>query len=329
MDLISVIVPVYNSEKYLQECIKSILNQTYRNLEIILINDGSTDSSSAIINEFCGMDNRIKVFHKSNHGVSHSRNFGIGKANGKYLFFIDADDTIECNTLELLYNRIENDNSDCSVCNIKYVDEITNEYKEYVLPDISFNIRTEINDIFPALHMNRALNSCWGKLYKRSILLSNELKFDENYSILEDGMFVTDYLAVSDRCSLVSTCCYNYRQYSGFSLMKAKNKNEMEALSTKYFKDSWLRSILNESNLLIYYKYIFWMLRVFVGRIYKSQDLNKKEILRSYLKLSIFYETTYFLKNHIKERSVMLMCRLYDIKYVTCLDFIYRLKNIL
>ena len=112
--MISVIVPVYNAEKYLKECIRSILNQTIQNLELILVNDGSTDGSGYICDEYINKDNRIKVIHKENGGVSSARNMGISEATGEYFTFVDSDDYLEPNALEILYNDIIIYNADIS-----------------------------------------------------------------------------------------------------------------------------------------------------------------------------------------------------------------------
>ena len=115
-DKISIIVPVYNVEKYLDECIQSIINQTHKNIEIILINDGSTDNSLSILRKYEGIDKRIIVINQENKGLSASRNIGIKKSTGKYISLIDADDIIHPRMIELLYKEIKNNNCDISIC---------------------------------------------------------------------------------------------------------------------------------------------------------------------------------------------------------------------
>ena len=127
MQKISVIVPVYNIEHYIEECIKSILNQTFKEFELLLVDDGSTDSSLNICRGYEKKDNRIKVIHKKNGGLSDARNVGIEKACGKYICFIDGDDFIANDTLENMYNLILKNNSQIAVCNMVryYEDEDT------------------------------------------------------------------------------------------------------------------------------------------------------------------------------------------------------------
>ena len=122
--LISVIVPVYNVEKYLKKCVNSITSQTYENLEILLVDDGSTDLSGQICNEFEKNDARIKVIHKKNGGLSDARNAGLDRAKGQYYAFIDSDDYIQDNTIEIMLNAVKKNKSEISVCNmIRFLEE--------------------------------------------------------------------------------------------------------------------------------------------------------------------------------------------------------------
>lgn len=116
MELVTVIVPIFNVEKYLEKCIDSIRQQTYRNLEIILVNDGSQDNSGSICDRYANLDNRIRVIHKKNGGLSDARNSGIKAANGDYISFIDSDDYIEKETYDILINSIKSNNADMAIC---------------------------------------------------------------------------------------------------------------------------------------------------------------------------------------------------------------------
>ena len=120
---ISVIVPVYNVEQYLEKCMESILNQTYKNIEVLLIDDGSTDKSGSICDFYAGKDNRVRVHHKENEGLSEARNIGVALASANYIVFVDSDDYIVPDMLEVLYNRMQEDKSDLAICNFLYVDE--------------------------------------------------------------------------------------------------------------------------------------------------------------------------------------------------------------
>ena len=154
-DLITVVVPVYNVEKYIKKCIDSIINQTYKNIEIILVNDGSTDNSGKICNDYAKKDCRIKVIHKENGGLSDARNFGIENTTGKYITFVDSDDYIEIDYVEYLYNLVVKNKVDISICSMfidstkkhinqgkKFKDNIfdTKKCYEYMLLEKGFTI---------------------------------------------------------------------------------------------------------------------------------------------------------------------------------------------
>ena len=123
MELVSVIVPVYNMEQYLEKCIDSIINQTYKNLEIILIDDGSEDSSGQICDRYAARDKRIKVIHQENHGLAASRNIGISVSSGEFIMFVDSDDYIDAETVQLLYEQSKKYCADISICGFKYTDK--------------------------------------------------------------------------------------------------------------------------------------------------------------------------------------------------------------
>ena len=121
--MISVIIPVYKVEKYLDKCVESVVGQTYSDLEIILVDDGSPDGCSAMCDAWAEKDGRIKVIHKPNGGLSSARNAGLVKASGEYVFFLDSDDTISANCIELLADAVRHDNSDICIANVARIDE--------------------------------------------------------------------------------------------------------------------------------------------------------------------------------------------------------------
>ena len=164
-ELISVIIPVFNAEKYISKCLKCVTEQTYKNIEIIIIDDGSKDDTASICYEFKNSDSRIKIFHKENGGVSSARNYGITKSKGKFLFFLDSDDLIEPNAIYELYNKIIKTNSDIAISNYDNItinnSKIINKIKEY-------------NDFQNFICMNY-LWAPWGKLIKKENEVSNEV----------------------------------------------------------------------------------------------------------------------------------------------------------
>lgn len=164
---ISVIIPVYNVAEYLIECMESVINQTYKNIEIILVDDGSTDYSRNICDEYEKKDRRIRVIHKKNGGLSDARNAGINIASGTYITFIDSDDKITVDMIEYLWTMLISQNVDMSVCQCDYIDERSNLIKNRGLFNDSLILGTE--KCMEAFLENPGFNTvAWGKLYKRT-----------------------------------------------------------------------------------------------------------------------------------------------------------------
>ena len=190
MDLISIVVPVYNAEKYISNCIKSLCNQTYTNIEIILVNDGSTDSSLEICHLYSEKDNRIKIINQSNRGVSAARNTGIYAAKGAYLTFVDSDDYVMDNYCDILIELINVNNVDfvyCgqySLCNGLFA-KIHGRKKDgvYLTSDI---LKIDIDD---GNMSGFLLHSACAVLYKMEIIRNSNIVFDESIKYNEDGFF--------------------------------------------------------------------------------------------------------------------------------------------
>lgn len=196
---VSVIVPVYNSEKYLKKCMDSLLDQTLKDIEFIVINDGSTDGSDGIINSFD--DKRIKYYKRKNHGIGATRNFGIDKARGEFIGFVDSDDYIEPDMFEKLYNECINNNLDIVVCD----HYIYKNGSEEELKFIDFGI-TSLNDS-PNLLLDINL-APWNKLYKSS-LFDKTTYFPIGVKY-EDTPWVAKMLSKACRIGKINSCLYHY-----------------------------------------------------------------------------------------------------------------------
>lgn len=183
---ISIIVPIYNAEKYLNKCIKSLINQTKKELEFILVNDGSTDSSEEIIKSY--KDKRIKYFKNKNQGIGKTRNFGIKQAKGKYIMFLDSDDYLATNACEELFSKAEKDNLDLVINNFYRVEEETEKKVEVIIPEFKNTTLKENKRLL--LDVNLAP---WNKLYKSELLKKNKIKFVENLKY-EDAPFVIEVM---------------------------------------------------------------------------------------------------------------------------------------
>lgn len=230
-ELISVIIPVYNVEQYLKKCLNSIIHNTYQELEIIMIDDGSNDSSGKICDEYCKLDERFKVYHQSNHGVSASRNYGIRCSTGKYITFIDSDDYIEDDYFEQLLKSIKSKNAELAVCtvghklgkNIRWED---GEKKEF---EIDFQQMDEsTSSKFYYLNKNYLLYGPCNKLYYSNIIINNKIIFPEDTSYGEDLLFNFHYLQCCHKICFTSGTMYIYNHENMTSLSHIYRKNMFE-----------------------------------------------------------------------------------------------------
>lgn len=216
MSFFSIIVPVYKTEDYLCKCIDSILSQTCTDFELILVDDGSPDNAGRIIDEYAKRDNRVKVFHKPNGGVSSARNLGISKATGQYVWFVDSDDYIMPDSLQQLYETV-NEGGDLFVFN-------TNKIKE--------KFSAEINSFLQKYYFTYILGfEPWNKLYSNSIIQENGLRFDEEETIGEDLLFNIYYYkalfgAETRTVALLGEDYYCYVERNG-SAMNTASKNRI------------------------------------------------------------------------------------------------------
>lgn len=170
--LISIIIPVYKVEKYLEKCIQSVIKQTYKNIQIILVDDGSPDNCGKICDEYAKKDHRIEVIHKSNGGLSDARNKGLEIAKGEYIGFVDSDDYIEADIYEVLYNLLKQYNADVSICNFYTVSQ-----GKIAIKNVDSGIKeyTRIEILKEILLDNDIQSYAWNKLYKRELF--GEIKY--------------------------------------------------------------------------------------------------------------------------------------------------------
>ncbi len=219
--LVSIIIPVYNVEKYLTKCLDSVINQTYSNLEIILVDDGSTDRSGVICDEYAGLDQRIKVIHNKNSGVSSARNAGIRICKGDFVAFIDSDDYVDKKYIFSLLEPLMKDNYDFVFCG--YLDLYVKSKKKsyHRLSDKELSVLTGI--FFKDYHIfNQLMWYPWLKLYKRDIILNNKLWFPEDLTDAEDHFFNFSYFEKVKNYKYINQALYIYCHRSGISLSRQK-----------------------------------------------------------------------------------------------------------
>lgn len=203
-ELISVIVPVYNVEKYLKKCVDSIVNQTYKNLEIILVDDGATDNSGKICDELVELDNRIKVYHKKNGGLSDARNYGVERATGDYIGFVDSDDYIDAEMYEKLYEAIKKENVDVAECNLKIVYP---EKTDLFTDQKYYQICNKQEYLEEYLKIEKIFGSACVRLTKVDI--AKKLKFPVG-KLYEDTYYAYDLIGIVDKYVIVDNPYYNY-----------------------------------------------------------------------------------------------------------------------
>lgn len=245
MKKISIIVPIYNVEKYLKECLDSLINQTYSNLEIILVDDGSTDNCPTICNEYAKMDTRIKVIHKKNAGLSEARNSGMEISTGEYIAFVDSDDYVRKDMYEKMMISINEKKADIVMSGFSRIDDNKNII-DFLLPlDKNFYSDKEILEgiLLPMIGSLpkdtldvKIEMSVWKCLYSNEIIKKHQLRFiSERKYISEDIIFHLEYFKYVNRLAIVNEALYVYR-LNNTSLTKKYNPNRFEKEKILYLE---------------------------------------------------------------------------------------------
>ncbi len=305
---ISIIIPVYNSERYLRRCINSILFQTISDFELLLINDGSTDLSLDICNEYAELDSRVKVFSKPNGGVSSARNYGMCHSQGDWITFCDSDDCVDKNWLSLFVENISQESS-----------LIVQFYKILGMENSPFSHDIIFyDDIYVGLcemYKKNILGYVWNKLFNAQIINSNHIRFNEMFYFREDEDFVLKYLRYIDCLTIVNDAAYNYN---------------MPDLSTKYLSAdnfyaslsmfSSIRKLIKNVNDRIYLRYLMELTNAFFATFNNESVSNKECITRINL-----YKKNIWCALSILEVSLITKVLLHLPSYI--LYYIFKLKS--
>lgn len=222
---ISVIVPVYNVEKYLPRCIDSILSQTFTEFELLLIDDGSPDNCGKICDEYVAKDSRVRVFHKPNGGVSSARNLGLDKAQGGWITFIDSDDYVGKEYLAEFVNIV-------TKCDAEFV--VINNYGNILEGNTEKILMRDDYDILFSEDCFHRVCAPWGKLFNLDIIRTLNLRFNQELSLGEDVIFVLSYLLGISKLVQIKSCSYCYELRDG-SLTKKENSYEYESTTSEKF----------------------------------------------------------------------------------------------
>lgn len=273
-NLISIIVPVYKVEDYLEKCIESILNQTYKNIEIILVDDGSPDRCGKICDDYAIKDNRIKVIHKKNGGLSEARNYGINIASGEYILFIDSDDYIDKNMCEILIKEAKKNDSDIVICNYYNVKE--NDYfinKMSITNNKILLTNLEMMKIFFLKGYSETI-IVWNKLYKKKLFYTNEnIRFPVG-KLHEDIFTIYKLYYIANKIVVVNKPLYYYVQRKESIMGKFSEKNIIAHMDC--IKEYYIFSKNKKINM----KYMVQIasLRIYLLCVYLSlENKNKKK----------------------------------------------------
>lgn len=279
MPKISVIVPVYNVEKYLNRCVDSILNQTFEDFELILVNDGSPDNCGNICDEYAQKDNRVKVIHKKNGGVSSARNVGIDIAQGEYIMFVDSDDWINENMLNDMYNMPD---SDMKVSSIRMIGK--DNSTEYII-DTKMHTQEELligffSEAFPII----CLCGPWCKLYKKDIIFNNAVRFNEDMSLGEDTYFNLNYIKHCKKVYTSEQIYYYYMRENSESLFTKFRLNMYYDVRKVFDLKVKMANELNMGRDSVFKMELSYT-QTLIGNLIKMVDTNTKTEVKKYMSL--------------------------------------------
>lgn len=274
---ITIVVPVYNVEKYVAKCIDSLLAQTFTDLEILLVNDGSTDGSAKICEEYARKDSRIKVIHQENQGLSAARNTGIEHASGKFLGFIDSDDYIDEDMYEVLYNQLQENQADISVCGIY------NEYADVVrraCPTDEFMVVSQKEAMRLVLEANKISVNAVNKLYKKEIF--QELRYPVG-KLSEDAHVILEILLQAKTIVISTVPKYHYihrgnsittspYKSGDLSVIEAYSKNKR--IIEKYYPD-----LLEVAEFRCFFSYFYVLDKMALSKEFKAKN-ERKEVIK-------------------------------------------------
>ena len=297
---ISILMPVYNAEKYLNETIDTIKNQSFSNWELIIVDDGSTDNSKEICTKLMNDDKRIKYIFQENLGVSHTRNVALENAQGKYIVFVDSDDLIHEDYLKILINSIEKNNSDISVCNfierkISNTGKIEDITREFYLKEVME--MSEMKDYIMDFGNSGLLNPLWNKIYKREIIENNNITFNEKVETGEDFIFNLQYFRKTKKISFIKEMLYYYIRRNNNSITYKYIENMYEkGWEIHWLLESFLKDMgfYNEENAYVLYgNHLTGVFSAFLNLYHDHCKLTSKE-KKAYIKKIIS-------KSYVKE----------------------------
>ncbi len=299
--VLSVIVPVYNVEEYLAECLDSIINQTYKDIEIIVVDDGSTDNSGLICNEYAAKYDKITVYHKQNGGLSSARNYGIERANGKYLSFIDSDDFIDKDMFYILMNLATINDADIVMCGyIKYTSKEINEHQKFLEKDTTVYKNQEVLLRFYTEFC------AWNKVYKKKLL--NNIRFPEG-KLYEDARTMYKIAYQAKIAVVYPKCLYYYRQRNSSIMNTFSTKNYFDRISVWDEIYDFMRGKVSDTECEYIKTRKNKLIIELLATVTKSKPKDKKMILK---KLNSMLSKPIFLNKSLsfKEKCIVLLSKI-------------------
>lgn len=328
MPKVSIILPCYNVEKYIAKSIESVLSQTFQNFELLIINDGTPDNSMEIARGY--KDPRIKIFDKENGGLSDARNYGIERAQGEYIYFMDSDDWIEPDLLEITLAALEEKQLDLVIFGYFQDDEDLDcnliSSKE-IAPSKTVYHKNE-QGLYLDYHLVGILGYAWNKVYRRSFLSKHDLIFEKGTSLVEDVLFNSQVYSKTDTLYFIESSHYHYMNRPEKSLMKQFHENSFELKVKKnqfleMFFSNW--NIINSKDLLS--KILFGGIKNTTHNLYfYNNKLNKKE-QNSIIKEMFFHDRTKMLLPYYNPENMKDLFLKLCVKYKMISLFHFVMKN--
>lgn len=312
--MISVVVPVYNVEKYLERCIESISEQTCKDIEIILVDDGSTDNSGRIIDEWSGKDSRIVAVHQKNRGLSGARNAGMERATGEYILFVDGDDFVEREYVSGLLERAGKTDADIVFCNYRFVNEAgkeinNNNHSSYCSEKIHNG--TELLELFEDKSFRTFFDVCWNKLYRKELFAG--IRFPEGVSVIEDISIMPLIYHRAKRISFVDDVLYNYVYREG-SLSHSKYSAKEDAKLRIPMMEERLRWYKEWGNKELCLAHIIHMYSLY-GKVCEEYKERIRELKKEYRKTYLYgnYENNISKSRRLKFFTAFVSLKLYSV----------------
>ena len=307
----SIVITAYNVESYIEKCIMSVINQTEKNIEIIIVNDGSTDCTLNKINILANYDKRIRIIDKKNEGVMKARYDGLEIAIGKYILFVDADDWIEKECIEQLYNNAECNNSDI----VMYNSYIVTENDKKFISRINSN---KSDDYLKSILIGRTSQYLWDKFIKREFIINNKIPFKGDLNYAEDLFILANMYIYNPKISILNNALYNYLQREG-SLTKKINEKVIDIDRAL----NYIEILLREKYKYFKYDKEFEMcvyLNLYIYIIIDSDITSKyrKSIYKVYKHKKINIKDNEYIKNYNKKYNFLgqIRIKIYDKSYM-------------